>query len=251
MSSQCSFRYGRNCSTVIPSMPGAPPFVSTRVKAVSRLPRSHIRSHTFSPAPLDAPLLSAANGSTLWLSLEGFTFSRLPAVTPAGVFCFPCSFVELFKFRPPCRSALPTLTDVVLWRRLTPAASNQSLDWGCDFFFAWRQVSPDKNVDLLRALAQFTALPFDGLDFMILCPLVRARRLISGLCSSKPVLSVVEASRICLGLPSDLASRQRPCLWLTVSAINPRKGLAPSSQRPCWAYIKSLPQPRQAFVNPR
>ena len=45
-------------------------------------------------------------------------------------------------------------------------------------------------------------------------------------------------SRICLGLPSDLASRQRPCLWLTVSAINLREGLAPSSQRPCWAYKK-------------
>ena len=46
-------------------------------------------------------------------------------------------------------------------------------------------------------------------------------------------------SRICLGLPLDLASRQRPCLWLTVSAINPRKGLTPSSQRPCWAYIEN------------
>jgi hypothetical protein len=165
-------------------MPGAPPFVSTRFKAVSKLARSHIRSHTFSPSPLDVPLSSAANCSTLWQSLEGFTFALLPAVTPSGVFCFLCSFSELLSSRPPCRSALLTLTGVILWRRLTPAASSQPLDWGCDFFFAWRQVSPDKNVDLLRALAQFTALPLDDLDFVILCPLVQTHSLISGLCSS-------------------------------------------------------------------
>ena len=56
-------------------------------------------------------------------------------------------------------------------------------------------------------------------------------------------------SRGCLRLPSDPASRRRPCLPLTVGAtpaplrgavrVNPRKGLSPSSQRPCWAHNKN------------
>ena len=41
-----------------------------------------------------------------------------------------------------------------------------------------------KNVDLLRALARFTALPLDGVDLVVCCPLIRACRLLSGLCSS-------------------------------------------------------------------
>jgi hypothetical protein len=49
-------------------------------------------------------------------------------------------------------------------------------------------------------------------------------------------------SQVCLRLPSDPASRQRPCLQLAVGATNLRKGLSPSSQRPCWAHQKkSLP----------
>jgi len=54
-----------------------------------------------------------------------------------------------------------------------------------------------------------------------------------------PIGFVFLKLRVCLGLPSDFASRQRPCRWLAVSAINPRKGLVPSSQRPCWAYNRS------------
>jgi len=43
-------------------------------------------------------------------------------------------------------------------------------------------------------------------------------------------------SQVCLRLPPDPASRRRPCPWLTVGATNPRKGLSPSSQHPCWAH---------------
>ncbi len=107
---------------------------------------------------------------------------RFPLKSGEPVFC--ARSTNRSRSCPPCRSALLTLTGVILWRRLTPATSSQPLDWGCDFFFAWRQVSPDKNVDLLRALARFTALPLDGVDFVVSCPLVRAHRLVSGLCSS-------------------------------------------------------------------
>jgi len=47
-----------------------------------------------------------------------------------------------------------------------------------------QQVSPDKNVDFPRALAQFTALPFGDLDFVVSCPLVRTHGLRLGSCSS-------------------------------------------------------------------
>jgi len=166
-------------------MPGAPPFVSTRFKAVSRFCRSHIRSHTFSPSSLDVPLFSAANCSTLWLSLEGFTFALPPAVTPSGVFCFPCSFCELLKFL----SSLSFCPSHADGRDTMASADSCHLKPTSRlglrfFFFAWRQVSPDKNVDLLRALARFTALPLDDSDLVILCPLVQTHSLISGLCSS-------------------------------------------------------------------
>ena len=98
MPSHCSFRYGRNSCTVIPSMPGAPPFVSTRFKAVSRFCRSHIRSHTFSPSPLDVPLFSAGDGSALWATPLGFTSFVCPVVSLFREFGFLCSSLKLPKF---------------------------------------------------------------------------------------------------------------------------------------------------------
>lgn len=165
-------------------MPGAPPFVSTRVKAVSRLERSHICSHTFSPSPLDVPLFNAGGGSALWTTPLGFTSFDCPAVSPFGEFCFPCSsrklpkFLSSLSFCPSHIDGCGTMASADSCR-LKPISR-----LGLRFFFAWRQVSPDKSVDLLRALARFTALSLDGLDFVIHCPLVQTHSLVSGLCSS-------------------------------------------------------------------
>jgi hypothetical protein len=43
-------------------------------------------------------------------------------------------------------------------------------------------------------------------------------------------------SRLCLRLPSDPASRRRPCLQLTVPVTKVRRGLSPPSSRPCRAH---------------
>ena len=51
-------------------------------------------------------------------------------------------------------------------------------------FTACEQVSPDKRNDFPCTLTEFTALPLDGLDFVVACPLVRAHGLLFGSCSS-------------------------------------------------------------------
>ena len=96
---------------------------------------------------------------------------------------------------------------------------------------AWRQVSPGKNVDSPCILVPFTALALDCLGLRCLLPTRPTSQPLMGFVSLK--------SQVCLRLPSDPVSRRRPCPWLTVGAINPRKGLSPSSQRPCWAHSKS------------
>jgi len=93
---------------------------------------------------------------------------------------------------------------------------------------AWQQVSPGKNVDFPCTLAPFTALALDCIGLHCLWPTHPA--------SQPPMGFVSLKSQVCLRLPPDLASRRRPCPRLTVGAINPRKGLSPSSQRPCWAH---------------
>ena len=73
--------------------------------------------------------------------------------------------------------------------------------------------------------------PLIALGFVVSRQLARPHSLFMGFVSLR--------SQICLRLPSDPASRRRPCLQLTVGAINLRKGLPPSSQRPCRAHVKN------------
>ena len=70
--------------------------------------------------------------------------------------------------------------------------------------------------------------PLIALGFVVIGQLARPHSLFMGFVSLR--------SQVCLRLPSDPASRRRPCLQLTVGAINLRKGLSPSSQRPCRAH---------------
>jgi len=107
--------------------------------------------------------------------------------------------------------------------RLSPASRP-----GLPLLVARRQVSPGKNVDFPCTLAPFTALALDCIGLRCLSPTRPA---------AQPLMRFVSLkSQVCLRLPPDLASRRRPCPWLTVAAINLRKGLSPSSQRPCWAH---------------
>ena len=93
---------------------------------------------------------------------------------------------------------------------------------------ARQQVSPGKNADFPCTFAPFTALALDCIGLRCLLPTRPA---------TQPLMEFAFLnSQVCLRLPPDPASRRRPCPWLTVGAINPRKGLSPSSQRPCWAH---------------
>ncbi len=82
------------------------------------------------------------------------------------------------------RSALPDASKrpSVVRPRLTPVTSSPPRGGGC--LVAEWQVSSGKPIDCRCTLARFTALPLDGVDFVVSCPLVRAHRLLSGLCSS-------------------------------------------------------------------
>ena len=127
----------------------------------------------------------AGNGSALWLFGSGFTLAALPAESLSETVGFQGSFHELsaqgiFAVQPfPAETCDLTGTmasaDSCHLKRVSPHG------WSS---LTSRQVSPDKNHDLLCTLAEFTALPLDGLDFVIHCPLVRAHGLASGSCSS-------------------------------------------------------------------
>ena len=58
-------------------------------------------------------------------------------------------------------------------------------------------------------------------------------------CDRRPCIRFLfVGSGFCLQLPPDLASRQRPCLQLTVPTTTACKGLAPSRITPCLAHKK-------------
>jgi hypothetical protein len=111
---------------------------------------------------------------------------------------------------------------------------------GLPLVMARRQVSPGKNVDFPCTLAPFTALALDCIGLH--CPLPTRPT------AQPPMRFVFLKSQVCLRLPSDPASRRRPCPWLTVGAINLRTGLSPSSQRPCWAH-KGKNRPARPILN--
>ena len=77
------------------------------------------------------------------------------------------------------------------------------------------QISPDKNVNCCYTTAAFTLSP-EPEGFVVLCQLARRLSLVCHFCSS--------ARSFALRLPSDPASRRRPCLrlvlMLTISTIN-------------------------------
>ena len=77
------------------------------------------------------------------------------------------------------------------------------------------QISPDKNVNCCYTTAAFTLSP-EPMGFVVWCQLAQRLGLVCHFCSS--------ARSVALRLPSDTASRRRPCLrlvlMLTVSTIN-------------------------------
>ena len=63
-------------------------------------------------------------------------------------------------------------------------------------------------------------------------------------CDRRPSIRFLfVGSGFCLRLPPDLASRQRPCLQLTVPTTTACKGLAPSRFTPCLAHKKTAGLP--------
>jgi len=109
----------------------------------------------------------------------------------------------------------------------------------CHLQVAWRQVSPGKCAGFPCTLAPFTALTFGRIRLRCHLPTRPA---------SQPLMGFVFLkSQVCLRLPPDPASRRRPCLWLAVGATNLRKGLSPSSQRPCWAHKENRRRIRCRF----
>ncbi len=176
-------------------MPGAPPLRSTRSSAAIRFWRSQILSHS---SALAFPSLRAGDCSTLCSSPAGFTCFACPVVPLSGAFGLPRSSHDLCKVLVLSRcSALPTSTAVVLWPRLTPAASAWPLDQG--YLSAQRQVSPGKNVDFPCTLAGFTALALDCLGLRCHLPTRPTAR--------PPIRFVFLKSQVCLRLPPDPTSR--------------------------------------------
>ena len=109
-----------------------------------------------------------------------------------------------------------------------PCRLNLASQPGLPLFAAWRQVSPGKNTDFPCTPAPFTASTLDCIGLRCRLPTSPA---------SQPLMGFVFLkSQVCLRLPSDPASRRRPCLQLTVGAINLRMGLSSFSQRPCRAH---------------
>jgi len=136
------------------------------------------------------PLLAvrAVNDSALWQDPGGFTAFAPSEVPLSGEVGLPGSFLEhpapgTSTVRPfPAHTC--DLTGTMASAdpcRLSPA-SQPGLP--SKLPTAWQQVSPDKNAGCPRIPARFTALPLDGMDFVVACPLVRAHGLVSGSCPS-------------------------------------------------------------------
>jgi len=77
------------------------------------------------------------------------------------------------------------------------------------------------------------------MDFVVRCPPWPACPGRARPGSRPPIGFVFLRSRFCLRLPSDPASRRRPCPWLRLVPSTPGKDFHLPSQRPCWAYIKN------------
>ena len=122
----------------------------------------------------------------------------------------------------------------MLFIALTSAASAWSHNQGY-------RSRPDGRSPQVRTLTFPAPLPYLLLrplvasGFVVICQLARPHSLIWFVCLR---------SQVCFQLPPDPASRRRPCLPLAVGATNLRKGLSPSSQRPCWAHQTKPRQPR-------
>ena len=164
-----------------PAPPLTPPDMRVRIRRFGE------RQGTKRALALE-PLLAvrAGNDSALWQDPSGFTAFAPPAVSPSGESGLLCSFHELstpgtFTVRPfpvdPC-----DLTGTMA--SADPCHLNPPSQSGLPNNTAWWQVSPDKSANCPRTPARFTALPLDGMDFVISCSLVQAHGLLSGSCSS-------------------------------------------------------------------
>ena len=116
---------------------------------------------------------------------------------------------------------------MVLWPLLTPAVSAWLLSQGYHFLQLDGRPPQVRALAFLAHLPDLLLWPLVASGFAVICQLARPHSLIR---------FVFLRSQVCLRLPPDPASRRRPCLWLAVGATNLRKGLSPSSQRPCWAH---------------
>jgi hypothetical protein len=136
-----------------------------------------------------------------------------------------CSFRELYAQELLAVRPFPILANAIRQYGLgllLPPQANLLIGVMGYFLFTWRRLSPDKIVDLLRALAQFAAMPF--YDFF--AQLVQAKDLYRGCVQSHGfVWGLLQAS---------------PCGALLPLAIGqchqPRKGHAPLGHHPCWVY---------------
>ena len=206
MAGQCSRRCPGRSSTVIPSTPGLPRFPRTRASARLQLSRSQARSiHCSSLAGLSSRRLAAlgsvpspatsgaspppstGKASTSWM------FCRFPLTRNAVLLASP--FVQAFG---PCG---PTMPSADFCR---PVRSDYS------------SLSPESRTDGRPPEVSSTAFsaqppdlqpaPLMELDFVVIGRLVRR-------CMPRiRFLSI--GSRLCSTLPSDPASRRRPCASL-------------------------------------
>ena len=206
MAGQCSRRCPGRSSTVIPSTPGLPRFPRTRASARLQLLRSQARSiHCSSvvglssrrpavcgsvPSPVASgasPPPSTGKASTSWM------FCRIP-LTRNAVLLAPPS-VQAFA---PCGATMPSAD---FCRPVRSDYSSPSPEFRTD----------DRSPEV--SSTAFSAQPPDlqpvslmDLDFVVIRRLVR-RRL-----PRIRFLSI--GSRLCSTLPSDPASRRRPCASL-------------------------------------
>ena len=206
MAGQCSRRCPGSSSTVIPSTPGLPRFARTRASARLQFSRSQARSihcsllaGLSSPRPAArgsvpslvtsgaSPLPSSAKASTSWV------FCRFPLTRNAVLLAAP--FVQAFD------PDGPTMPSADFCRPVGSDYSSPSPE------LRTGGRSPEVSSTAFSAQPpDLQPAPLMDLDFVVLCRLVRRRM------PRIRFLSI--GSRLCSTLPSDPASRRRPCASL-------------------------------------
>ena len=162
-SNHLSLRFGRSSFTVIPSIPGFSPFLSTRSNAAYKFCLSHNCSHS---SAFTFPSSLAFYFSSLYAAISSFTSLLFPTVPLSFFFCLPCSslylllVLRLLDLRPFPLRLWWYYGLIYSFISLSSASSTCSLNQGY-------RLHPDDRSPQVRTLSFPAHLPY-----LLLCPLV-------------------------------------------------------------------------------